>query len=247
MSKKMMKRSLALGALMAFVITGQAWAASVKNAEINSFTGSEITVGSEWDTNLESGRAYGIGANVADNYVLNTGKLLTITNKQTSVATRNYGIVIESGTSLSVKNAVSVDVANSGNYRAVGIRNNYGNNLIFERDVTVVATGAIGEAVISGVPLNVVGIDSWGGNTQFKGNAYVTVTGNSDHTVRDSFSVGLQVADSSEVSFAGPETIIDVTNTGYTAQGVVVSGSNNQVSFNSYYTMIKANSNHILT
>jgi len=29
MSKKILKRSLALGALMAFVITGQAWAADV--------------------------------------------------------------------------------------------------------------------------------------------------------------------------------------------------------------------------
>ena len=42
MSRKMLKRSLALGALMAFVITGQAWAAELT---INSENGNYSVVG----------------------------------------------------------------------------------------------------------------------------------------------------------------------------------------------------------
>ena len=237
MSKKMMKRSLALGALMAFVITGSAMAASVKNAEINTFKGSEVTVDTGWDTGIESGRAYGIGAQEAGKYVLNTEKFLTITNKQTGKATRNYGIVIESGTSLTVKNAVSIDVANSGDYRAVGIRNNYGKDLIFEEDVTVNAT-----STGNGDGMTSIGVDAWGENTIFNDDVDIDVDATNDGS--GTHTRGVQVGGGANIKFNGNKTVITADNKGGTIAGVGFAAFNGggTVYFNSKTTEITVGS-----
>ena len=54
MSKKMLKRSLALGALMAFVITGSAYAETVKYTDNVSYTdGLETSSSAAFDVNLD--------------------------------------------------------------------------------------------------------------------------------------------------------------------------------------------------
>ena len=60
MSKKILKRSLALGALMAFVITGQAWAGGAK--VVSSGQVLDDTIKQVTDTPSNDGRIYGINA-----------------------------------------------------------------------------------------------------------------------------------------------------------------------------------------
>ena len=96
MSKKMLKRSLALGALMAFVITGSAVA-----GELNvSVTDEEVTY------TFKSDYAYGI----ADNTTLD-GKKVVI--KDTVEVDKNIGLLVQDNDML--KNVTGIDIISAGN------------------------------------------------------------------------------------------------------------------------------------
>ena len=96
MSKKMLKRSLALGAVMAFVITGSAVA-----GELNvSVTDEEVTY------TFKSDYAYGI----ADNTTLD-GKKVVI--KDTVEVDKNIGLLVQDNDML--KNVTGIDIISAGN------------------------------------------------------------------------------------------------------------------------------------
>ena len=104
MSKKMLKRSLALGALMAFVITGQAWAETKvlsQNESVTSSIGSrslykdidlkgyklDVQVSSNWAIENPS------GLNIIDSSDGKTGTLNIVNTKGTGLGALNGGTV----------------------------------------------------------------------------------------------------------------------------------------------------------
>lgn len=126
MSKKMMKRSLALGALMAFVITGNALAADITIATssdigsvgtdwntTNDFyhtidkTGNDITVGSaSADFGVNIYGAYDTNGDVVNSntITLNGGKLKKVYGGYTNF---NSGSVVANGNTINIKNSIS--------------------------------------------------------------------------------------------------------------------------------------------
>ena len=144
MSKKMLKRSLALGALMAFVITGQAWAAEVVNGAFEGYSDRYTALGYNGGTegNLQ------IGANEE--------KKLESKFENTL---RNYGIALDGvGSSLSINGEADsvltvVAEVDADGKRAYGIRN-ISNSGILEVDVSTVnvtANAKKGDAAVSAV------------------------------------------------------------------------------------------------
>ena len=119
-SKKMMKRSLALGALMAFVITGSAWA-EVTQVE-HSSTGKRT-----------AGLAYTSGVNNVYS-VDNNNNNITNNNDDS----RNYGLALTFGNKAAEEVVLGVNIdegvilgidVDCADNRAQGIRVNYGNTL----------------------------------------------------------------------------------------------------------------------
>ena len=108
MSKKMMKRSLALGALMAFVITGSAMAASVVNED---FKGSGEIVAS-------AANSYAYRVNDGNEYqvVVDEGKTLTIKNIRGTENKSTYGIQVFAGGKLNITGSTVLDVISNSNY-----------------------------------------------------------------------------------------------------------------------------------
>ena len=111
MSKKMLKRSLALGALMAFVITGSAWA----EEEIYIGANSNIPVFDKNDTN---------GVDLT-NYVVNSDSVTT-----GEAESRIYGINVDKGNCEIVLKDDSVVTIDAGSEQARAIRVN-GNGTSF--------------------------------------------------------------------------------------------------------------------
>ena len=130
MSKKMMKRSLALGALMAFVITGSAMAAEVVDkpetsvsyvgvAEDNAhatkvqFVGSEVlTSGNYGVDNIVS---YNVNVNAEKQNEVNGGVFAFRINNHDSVVTYGNEVIVDAKTS----------VKGTGNNSLIGISNIY--------------------------------------------------------------------------------------------------------------------------
>ena len=99
MSKKIMKRSLALGALMAFVITGSAWAEEIHNSQVN--------VSSDTTFSLENGDSFPARSitNNGEYAIKHTGDTLTIKGLTLSGIDKTI-VTIKSGQTHSAQSAV---------------------------------------------------------------------------------------------------------------------------------------------
>ena len=156
MSKKMMKRSLALGALMAFVITGSAWAAETT---IDSGTYDNGLVGS---------------MSIQSNHTLNIGEGVIITKGVSGVQAACSSKDVTSNT-INITGAT----INTGVLAGQGAKNSYNNiiNLtsgtVWCQDIGVVINGIkvnLNKGVFAGVAVNGVSknnqINISGGNIQ---------------------------------------------------------------------------------
>lgn len=153
-SKKMMKRSLALGALMAFVITGQVWAADYDAASVAYTTASQC--------GESAGRLANFSANgendLAEIKVVN-GDVLTIENKSTTDgAARHYGLVANEKGKIDVTGNIKIDVSGTADVRVIRssyldkTANNNGGIIDIDGNVDIIAVGGTEYTV---------GIDSW--------------------------------------------------------------------------------------
>ena len=240
MSKKMMKRSLALGALMAFVITGSAMAASVVNGDVETFTGEEIVADAS-DASVEAAnRSYGLAV-TSGSHTLADGDKLTITNNMTGTE-RNYGIVLKNDAKLTINREVEIKVSHSGvdNIHVRGIRNS-GNGavLTFNKDVVVNATLTNSKTTDYDKQSYVTGMDTWNGTTTFNGNVEVTVTGNE---LSNSWTNAVQVGDEGTINFNGDITNLTANSSGYTAQAINSTNSEAVANFESTVVNIEAKS-----
>ncbi len=241
MSKKMMKRSLALGALMAFVITGSAMAASVVNGDVETFTGEEIVADAS-DASVEADkRSYGLAV-TSGKHTLADGDKLTITNNMTGTE-RNYGLVVKNGASLEINRAIEIDASHSGglNVQVRGIRNHNNNSkLIFNNDVVINAKLENASSnYVDNAQSYVTGIDTWHGETIFNGNVTVTTIGNN---LVNSWANAVQGGDNGKIYFNGDKTNLSVISTGFTAQAVNTNAGS-VINFNSKTVNISAKSN----
>ena len=208
MSKKMMKRSLALGALMAFVITGSAMAADgsmLLKTDSSKYTGNEIVASDNGASNplLEGeNRSYGLGV-VGGTHIIENDLKVTNTLEGPS---RNYGIAIENASNLSILGDTTLNVSNSADIRAVRINKTVvdGNFIpkIEFNNLTITASG-------NGT---VIGIDSWyGGKAKVNGNTSIVVTSNGGGNIT---AAGINAGDNSEITFEGNTTSISAVNNG---------------------------------
>ena len=241
MSKKMLKRSLALGALMAFVITGQAWAAdAIKDSAIDTWDGSAIVNtqlgGNDLGEKAGENRSYGLAVTTGSPLI---DKNVDITNS-VSGTNRNYGIVIESGSSLTISGITDVLVSGTGKQQLRGIRNSGGSVLTFddEVEVDVNLTGGIGN--YGDGAAYVTGMDTWNGKTVFNGD--VDISAGAEYTSNYDFVNAVQVGTNGVIEFNGDETTLTASNTGYTAVAVNFGDAGGKVFFNSNTTVINANS-----
>ncbi len=248
MSKKIMKRSLALGALMAFVITGSAMAAdAIKNDEINTWDGSSIintqlgdNVLGEIDEDKYDGtknRSYGLAVTTGSYTV---DKDLNVVNG-VSGTERNYGIAIESGSSLTVMGVTDVDVSGTGTQQLRGIRNN-GGTLMFKDEVVVEVALTDGASDVYGTSSlgYVTGVDTWNGSTVFDGDS--TITANANYKQGINWVNAVQVGDGGTIEFNGSETNLTAINKGYTAQAIQTTRSDSVLKVNSALVNIKSKS-----
>lgn len=183
MSKKMLKRSLALGALMAFVITGQAWAAEIEVDVTKTYT-STIT-GSDFISNFYIN-------DTNDTISLKNGNSLIVTNTAVNNTNRNYGFLADNGGNLTVNGNIDLTVANSVSDRAVRI---YGNSKMkFDGDLSID-----------------VNSDEFTGNCSIGidlKNSSVQVTGDTDiDVVASDWIYGVYTRADSEANFDGDLTI----------------------------------------
>ena len=242
MSKKMMRRSLALGALMAFVITGSAMAAdgSIVDNAVDSYNGTEIVADKSDDSVEAANRSYGLAV-TSGSHTLADGDKLTITNNMTGTE-RNYGIVLKNNAKLTINREVEINVSHSGvdNIHVRGIRNN-GNGavLTFNKDVVVNATLTNSKTTDNNKQSYVTGIDTWNGTTTFNGNVEVTVTGNK---LSNSWTNAVQVGDEGTINFNGDITNLTANSSGYTAQAINSTNSEAVANFESTVVNIEAKS-----
>jgi len=162
----MLKRSLALGALMAFVITGQAWSAQVVDQNLIVNQNQTIITDSFNDGTFGTGnRTVALGYTSGNNNTVTIGAdtTLKLVNKYAN-ATRSYGIVVHNpvnGASLDISGGVNsvvdldVEVAN----RAQGVRNNYNGTLNINVGLLDVNVKMTGDSVVT------YGMDVWQGST----------------------------------------------------------------------------------
>ncbi len=122
MSKKIMKRSLALGALMAFVITGSAMAAE-KNIQLN---GTSITLDNQTNKYIQSG----YNSNQSNPITLKGIGVETVTSKgiseQCAVASYSTG-------EITIDNVKEIVV--NGSWRSNDAYNNYAGNVFYAQGV----------------------------------------------------------------------------------------------------------------
>ncbi len=89
MSKKMMKRSLALGALMAFVITGSAWAAELPEA------GKQINAGTYGSADAVMERGDVVGSAIFGNYAVDiTASVFTANASKNGISAYGSGVTL---------------------------------------------------------------------------------------------------------------------------------------------------------
>ena len=242
MSKKILKRSLALGALMAFVITGSAMAAdgSIVDNAVDFYNGTEIVADKSDDSVEAANRSYGLAV-TSGSHTLADGDKLTITNNMTGTE-RNYGIVLKNNAKLTINREVEINVSHSGvdNIHVRGIRNN-GNGavLTFNKDVVVNATLTNSKTTDNNKQSYVTGVDTWNGTTTFNGNVEVTVTGNK---LSNSWTNAVQVGDEGTINFNGDITNLTANSSGYTAQAINSTNSEAVANFESTVVNIEAKS-----
>ena len=259
MSKKMLKRSLALGALMAFVITGSAMAADssvLLNGNSEEFIGTSIEVNRENTTGQavceNDRRSYALGVLEGDHTI--NSNLQVVNNLEGY--NRNYGIVVTPNGQLTLKGNVGVTVGgavvtdNGTAGRYVGVRKNGswqndddGSRLTIDKDLTI---------NINVTDAMAVGLDTWNGITKINGNAKINVE------APNFWTSGVQVGYHGELEFNGNETEIktSTTKSTSTAQGVALLSESREVQnqtitigdakviFNSNKTTISVTSDH---
>ena len=124
MSKKMLKRSLALGALMAFVITGSAMAAEnyILNKDINLsgefvVTDKNVAVRADGDAKDANGNLQNLGYEISNNGKVNitvdAEKILTITHTAYNGEKTTSGIQARYGGEVSVDGNLVLNVENN--------------------------------------------------------------------------------------------------------------------------------------
>ncbi|MBQ7883518.1 MAG: hypothetical protein IJ320_04090, partial [Phascolarctobacterium sp.] len=166
MSKKMLKRSLALGALMAFVITGSAMASQIVDQNLTVSQDTTIITDSFNENTFGNGNR-----TVALGYTNGTDNTVTIADDTTlqlvnelEGATRSYGIVVhnpDNGASLNVIGGTNsvVDLDIDVDNRAEGVRNNYNGTLNINVGLLDVNVKTTGDADVT------YGMDVWQGTT----------------------------------------------------------------------------------
>ena len=250
MAKKSLKRGLALGALMAFVITGSAMAAEVSYSEDTTLIASSAdtiestnrTAGLRFDhAGTETERVQNI-INIAD------GKLLTVVNDKslTSSGSRVYGIALEKYNNATINGDIKVLVTGSNGVQVRGIRNGWGNsNLEINGNTIVSVVSEEGSSYVTG-------LDTWdGGKSIFNGDVDIEASGVNSITNNDRWVNAAQVA-GGEVAFNGSTTTLTAKNDNYTAQTMMVQGDPNNLSdypngviiFNCDKTSLNAISNY---
>ena len=247
MAKKNLKRGLALGALMAFVITGSAMAESIRNANLTDVTVVNASSDFEKPWGEVSDRSYAYAADDGGSYTISSGNdgLITISNTLTGFK-RNYGLALENNSTVTVNNNLKI-VASNANNAVRAIRNNGGSNLNIEKDLTIEVTTERSSYN------DIVGIDVWSGVVN--GNVTDTVTtikGDVDVTVKGNNSSGSWVNSillgDATLNLNGTTTKLHTENYGYSAQSVnLKAGWNNSkavLNFNSDSTEIFTKSNY---
>ena len=248
MNKKMMKRSLALGALMALVITGSAMAAdesygsTILDKDV-TVTGGNLTYTADEkfaENPLSEGadRGYGLsiidGSNVKIN--IENGKTLFVNNNLEGT-TRNYGIASSaSGTNnnLTINGNVEINVSGNKIQNVRGIRNSGKNGtMVFNGDTNI------------NVSLNngtyITAIDTWyTSRTEFNGNTYIDVLASN----LGDFANALQLNEGGYIGFSGNDVVMNVTHNGYTAQGVSLNVYDDLVEFKNDTTVINCKSDY---
>lgn len=265
MNKKMMKRSLALGALMAFVITGSAMAADESYGSTMldkdvTITGGNLTyTADDSSANNSLGELNDKGQVVKDKrsfglavidggshtITLDEGKTLYIKNSLEGTD-RNYGIVSSANkkaNSLTVNGNVEIKVAGIGTQNVRGIRNAGTNGtMVFNGDVHIVAD--IKNPSNGGY---ITGVDTWSGSkTYFNGNTVIDINSGKGETISWSnvWANALQLNQGGYIAFSGEKCIMNVSNNGYTAQSVNLAGNTDIVEFNSNETIITSKSDY---
>ena len=208
MSKKMLKRSLALGALMAFVITGQAWAAA-ENITANVTKESINVADGEVVNGVESNgyRDAAVYVNAADLTV--TGDITIESSKSSNDSgNRLYGIAVTKNSSLEAKGSTIVNVTGGDitDLRVIRI-NGEQNNEEAAPKVTFnnLTVNANGNSTVNG-------IDIWYyGKAVVNGNTNITVQGvpEGNGTI-----AAANIGDYSEVEFGGDTTYLKAVNNG---------------------------------
>ena len=198
MAKKNLKRGLALGALMAFVITGSAMAASVRNDSLTNVTSINASSDFEKPWGEASDRSYAYAADDGNTYSIKSeiGSTVEFVNELIGY-TRNYGIALENKSSLIIDANVSVKTTiDSEGSHTRAIRNNKGNNLIFNGNATITSINNKGLAI---------GVDGWTNSiTEFNGeNTIIDVTAGADDLY------GVQARENAKIIFNGKNTTIN--------------------------------------
>ena len=242
MSKKMLKRSLALGALMAFVITGQAWAEGISITTTPDTPYQSITLGAnDLVENVESSGRYA-GIYVKDATLKVNGDVNVISTKDN--CNRLYGITIDQNNAfLDIDGNAVFTITGTGNVdvRAVRINRNISDNNTHMQFNNLTITAKSGGAAN--------GIDNWNGKIIVDGNTNITAESSADGNTT---AAAVNVGTNSEVSFGGETTYLKAINTGDGIAQTVGKGLNadgiQKVEFNSTLSTrieVKANSSAI--
>lgn len=215
MNKKMMKRSLALGALMAFVITGSAMAADESYGSTMldkdvTVTGGNLTYTAD-KSGIEGGNigyALGVVDGGSHTITLDAGKTLFVKNFLEGTD-RNYGIVTSNIGNLIVNSIVDVEVNAKDSTQARAIR--------------------------------VVGDFSGNDKVTFNDNVQVKVDSKGNGT-NNVVAAGVEAWQNSNITFNGDSTVIEVKGDKVNAHCVNV--DNSKIEFNADRTIINNDSTY---
>lgn len=211
MNKKMMKRSLALGALMAFVITGSAMAADEsygstmldKDVTVSGGNLTYTATDKGADNPLGDGanRSYALAVNdgLSHAITLNNDKIININNNLTGTE-RNYGIRVRNNSELVVHSSIKVNASGIEKQRVGGIEIR-GTKKPEESKLTIKGDLDISVKNNAGI---INGVEAYeGGSFNVEGNTSVFVESNSTNIAGVRGEVNL----SKDLSFNGSTTI----------------------------------------
>lgn len=196
MNKKMMKRSLALGALMAFVITGSAMAAdesygsTILDKDVTVVDGNLIYTADKNFPALSEGanRSYGLAVEDGGSHTikLDEGKTLYVNNSLDG-AERNYGIALGSKGSLTINGDVVVN-SSAIDAQSRAIRSNNGGTFIVNGNLNIMSVSENNQAN---------GFESWGGGINKLNGSATNIT-----IISGGNSAGITSQTGSTVEFA---------------------------------------------